>query len=512
MVCGKGDEEAAVMTGATWRKYHKWLGYAFCFFMPLFCLSGIVLNHRAAVSDMNVGREWLPARYHYSAWNGGLLRGTTPYTVGDSDGSVLLYGSGGIWRTDSEASFFSDFSSGLPDGADCRQIRNIVQTADRELFAVSLFGLYRYEGKDAGWQTIFAPGDDGELLSDVFCRKDTLLLTGRSYLYLSVAPYTSFRKIQIKKPKDFQEDVSMFRAVWMLHSGELFGSVGKIAVDVIAGVLILLCLTGLMFRFAAVGVRRQRQRGNNAGKAIGLSRLSFLWHDRLGRTSVIFTLLIAVTGWCLRPPAMIPLALTKIPAVPGTELDSENPWNDKLRILRYDESCGDWLLYTSEGFYSLENPDGIPAKIERTPPVSVMGLNVFEKSAAGQWLCGSFSGMFVWDRQRNAVMDYYTHESVEDDVKGPPFGKRAISGFSDDFDAGPLVAEYYEGTDAVPQPEELNTLPMSLWNFALEVHSGRIFIGIAATYVFIFITGIGVVLCLWSGWKIRKRKKAGQRR
>ena len=47
----------------------------------------------------------------------------------------------------------------------------------------------------------------------------------------------------------------------------------------------------------------------------------------------------------------------------------------------------------------------------------------------------------------------------------------------------------------------------SLWNVALEVHSGRIFIGTIATYIFIFVMGILAFWCLWSGYKIRLKKK-----
>lgn len=53
----------------------------------------------------------------------------------------------------------------------------------------------------------------------------------------------------------------------------------------------------------------------------------------------------------------------------------------------------------------------------------------------------------------------------------------------------------------------MNQLPMSLWNVALEVHSGRIFIGTIATYIFIFVMGILAFWCLWSGYKIRLKKK-----
>lgn len=490
------------MKRSTWRKHHKWLGIVFCFFMLMFCLSGIVLNHRTVVSDINVGREWLPERYRYTAWNGGLLRGTTVYTDKDCATCVVVYGTGGIWQTDSAASFFKDFNKGLPDGADYRQIRNVVQTEEKDLFAVSIFGLYRYAGKDEGWRRVYLPNDENELLTDVACRNDTLLVVGRSYLYLSTAPYTSFKRIQLKEPNNYRKEVSLFRTVWMLHSGELFGITGRIAVDAIAVVLIVLCVTGMIYWLLPKYICRKRSKGENTQAALRITRISYLWHNGIGRVTIALTMLIAITGWCLRPPGMIPLALTKTSAIPGTVLDSPNPWNDKLRMIRYDETCKDWLLATSDGFYSLKNLGDIPVRINHTPPVSVMGLNVFQRDKSGKWLCGSFSGMFVWDREQRCVVDYFSHEPAID-TAAPPFGKQAISGYSQDLTDKEFTVEYYEGTNVISQPAALERLPMSLWNVALEVHSGRIYLGIAATYIFVFLAGIGAIWCLWSGWKMR---------
>lgn len=496
------------MKRTAWKKQHKWLGIVFCFFMLMFCLSGIVLNHRAAVSGVNVSRKWLPARYRYSEWNGGLMRGTTPYVETDSSISILVYGTGGIWQTDSTASFFADFNKGMPVGADYRQIRNVVQTVDRELFAVAIFSLYRYGGKDSGWQWVSLPKEDDEMLTDAVCRNDTLIVAGRSHLYLSLAPYTSFEKIRLREPDGYRGEVSLFRTVWMLHSGELFGTAGRLFVDAIALVLVVLCVTGLIYWLSNGYMRRKRSKGEKTPTALRITRISYLWHDKIGRATIVLTLFISVTGWCLRPPVMIVMALNRIPVIPGTVLDSPNPWHDKLRMIRYDDSCGDWLLSTSDGFYSLENLRDIPVRINHAPPVSVMGLNVFENGNSGEWLCGSFSGMFIWDRAGQTVADYFTREPAAGS-SGPPFGKQPISGYSRDFAGREFTVDYYRGTDAIIQPAEFEMLPMSLWNLALEVHSGRIYMGVAATYIFVFFAGIGAVWCLWSGWKLRRKGDKG---
>ena len=101
------------------------------FFMLMFCLSGILLNHRSLIKDVDVSRKYLPSRYEFKNWNGGLLRGTLAL-----DDAILLYGNGGIWQTDSTASTFKDFNKGIPAGADCRQIRNVIS-----LVGISIFTL-----------------------------------------------------------------------------------------------------------------------------------------------------------------------------------------------------------------------------------------------------------------------------------------------------------------------------------------------------------------------------------
>lgn len=136
----------------------------------------------------------------------------------------------------------------------------------------------------------------------------------------------------------------------------------------------------------------------------------------------MLTLLIALTGWCLRPPVMIALVLNKMPSIPGTTLHSKNPWNDKLRVVRYDEKFGDWLLSTSDGFFSVNFQTGKLESISNTPPVSVMGLNVLQQNKDGKWYCGSFSGLFVWDRVKGTTVDYSTGKAALKNA-GAPFGK-----------------------------------------------------------------------------------------
>lgn len=475
----------------SWRKHHKWLGIGFCFFMLMFCASGIILNHRTVFADVNIGRKWLPSRYEFRDWNGGLLRGTLK--VGDR---VVLYGNGGLFASDSTGRAFEDFNEGLPTGADFRQMRGAVSTPDG-MFAVSGMGLYRRNGQKP-WTGVALPTEDGERLTDVAMRGDTLIVLSRDHAYTSRPPYANFRRTEIKAPTDYDGKVTAFRTVWLLHSGELLGTAGRIIVDGIAIVIAILCITGILFWLLPKAVRRGAKR-LKAG-----IKWSLTVHDKVGRYTIVLTLLLCITGWCLRPPVMLPLVKNRVPAAPGTTLDSDNPWKDKLRMVRYDSEVGDFLLSTSEGLFSLKDIDSTPVRVEGAPPVSVMGMNVFQKDDSGLWLCGSFSGLYVWDRESGIARDYFTHE-LAPERQGMPFGKRAISGFAADFKCGPFAVEYYDGTHAIGQPDELRQLPMSLWNVALEVHSGRLYMGTVATFVFVFIAGLLAVWCLWSGYKIRRK-------
>ena len=95
------------MKRKTWRKNHKWIGIIITFFLVMFCLSGIVLNHRQLFSDINVSRGILPDQYEFNQWNNGLLRGTLRYKDNKNKDKVFIYGAAGVIQTDTTASYFT---------------------------------------------------------------------------------------------------------------------------------------------------------------------------------------------------------------------------------------------------------------------------------------------------------------------------------------------------------------------------------------------------------------------
>ena len=98
------------MKRKTWVKNHKWIGIIITFFLVMFCLSGIVLNHRQLFSDINVSRGILPGQYEFNQWNNGLLRGTLRYKDNKNKDKVFIYGAAGVIQTDTTASHFTEYN------------------------------------------------------------------------------------------------------------------------------------------------------------------------------------------------------------------------------------------------------------------------------------------------------------------------------------------------------------------------------------------------------------------
>lgn len=476
--------------------------------MMLFAISGILLNHRSTIADINISRRCLPSAYTFERWNNGLLRGTLATTAGDSTVQVWIYGTGGVIESNPDHSRFTLRNEGLPAGADHRQIRSMVQTPDSTLWAAGQFGLYRRT--DGEWQASPLPLDDDERLSDMTLRGDTLVVLSRSRLYIATPPYRHFEPLQLRPTADDKGRVSLFRTLWLIHSGELFGTAGKLLMDAVAALFLLLCLTGFLFWGISAYLRRRRPRGKALHRAATLLKTSLKWHDRPGRRCFGLLLFVALTGWALRPPLLPLIAAVDVPPIPFTCLDTPNPWADKLRMIRHDNSRGEWLVSTSEGFYAFTSLDAVPTPVNDSPPVSVMGQNVFERTDDGQWLCGSFAGLYLWNRDTRSSTDYFTGQPAPTSA-GSPFGAHAVAGYSRHFHGGDLTVEYYEGCERLPMPDLAADLPISLWNVALEIHTGRIytFLGFGK-FLYITFAGLVVVWILVSGYRLRRAAKTAR--
>ena len=321
----------------------------------------------------------------------------------------------------------------------------------------------------------------------------------------------NIEEITLQSPLNKDNKISLFKTIWNLHSGELWGLPGRIVVDLIAIVLIILCLTGIILFIMPFSIRNSCK----VFTQVKILKWNFKWHNQIGYFTIVLTILLAFTGMCLRPPLMIPFALTKTSPLPGSSLDSDNYWYDKLRAIRWDEDNQNWLISTSEGFVRLKdfssNPVIIPA--EKSPVVSPMGVNVFHREAPGVWIIGSFNGIYRWKPNEGECYTFYDN-TLGDTNKRNSFGlaNNLVCGYSADT-YKPIMFDYAKGTEELrPMGRDMSNQPMSLWNFALELHVGRCyspFLG-PVSNLFVFLSGSIIMLVLVSGYVISRKIKNRQ--
>lgn len=510
-----------------WRKWHKWGGLFFsCFFLP-FLISGILLNHRYELRHLDVSRRWLPASYGLHNWNQGTVRGTLRLGAN----SVLLYGENGLFLSDDRCRQLRTWNEGLQAGAENQSFVDAVRLPDGKVFAVSTYTVYLRQLGAARWQenTPHLLGDDRFVSAAV--AGDTLVVLSRSAVYTATAPYRTFVRHELRAPAEGAPGRFTMRTIWRLHSGELFGEIGRFAVDALALALLVLCITGLILTFFPRITHRLQVKRRRAANRFTLQSLR--WHNRIGVSTLVFVFVLTLTGMFLRPPLLILIARGKHAPVPHTVEDSPNAWWDELRMVRRDTARGEWLFYTAHGFHTARSLTDAPQRVRREPPTGFMGPNVLRQVGRDEWIVGSFAGLYRWNRATGESYDLIRRcRYVPPTHAGMPDFTYSVSGYSDDLAGRPLVFDYNRGaeypepieadgvhdegrtaaTKQAPMPSQSAVVApdegrMSLWRLALEVHTGRIytFLPTILVQLFIFLSGLFLLSVVISGFVVYRR-------
>ncbi len=494
------------------KKLHKWPAIIIAFIAILFAFSGIVMNHRGVFSGVDVSRNLLPGNYSYNNWNLAAVRGAIAL---DSTTS-LMYGNIGVWKTGDDFQTFEDFNHGFPKGIDNRKIYSVVQFKNT-LFAGTQLGLYKNENTN-GWQKVEINTEDR--IADLGLKGDTLLVLTRNYL-LKSADGNDFEIVQLPQPVGYVRETGLFDTFWQLHSGELWGLPGKLIVDLLGIVTIFLSVTGLLHFFFPKIISRRKKKMQETQGLISVKKTNLHWHNVVGYIFVAFLIINTFSGMHLRPPLLIGIANKKVGIIPGTHLDNPNPWFDKLRRIHWNESLKQYVFSTSEGFYFAgESMTNTLQPVLSQPPVSVMGCNVLHPLNDKIYVVGSFSGMFLWNIENGAVADFFSREQyIAPTGMQSPIGANMAAGFIEmkneavwfDYNSG---AKTLISQNFVEMPEEIvKASPMSLWNAALEIHTGRIFENILGPFYILYVPLAGICLLLvfvsgfWLWWKMYRKKK-----
>jgi len=496
-----------------YKKLHRWPGLILSFILLYYGITGIFMNHRDVFSGIDVSRGLLPAQYKYENWNNAALKGNLIL----SKDSILVYGNIGIWLTDSSFKQYTSFNDGFPKGSDNRKIFDVHRASDGNLYAATLFGLFVHNNALKQWQK-FELNSGNERFTGIESIGDTLYAISRSHLFKGRTNgiRTRFVKIELKAPEGYKSNITLFETIWQIHSGEIMGLPGKLFVDLLGVLTAILSITGIIYFFFPFWIKRRFKRGASTTKIIKVNKWSLQWHNKLGAWTFVLLVILFFTGMFLRPPLLIAIARANVAPLKFSHLDQPNPWYDKLRDIFYDKDRGIMLLSTSEGMYFMDQVELWPARFQVQPPVSVMGINTFERYDNGAFLIGSFSGLFLWHPAHPEILNYAKGSVYTELSGGRPVGDYKVTGVLTDIHGRQYLADYDKGIIPLWHDEVFHATPanvltdsrMSLWSVCLEIHTGRIFEGLMGMFYILLVPLIGLasVVLVISGYLLWRKK------
>lgn len=480
------------------KKYHKWLGVIFAIIILSYVFSGIILNHRETLSFIDVSRKLLPKEYRYQNWNNAAVKSTLKITAD----SILIYGNIGIWLTDSSFSHFSKFSSGFPKGIDNRKIFQIIRATGNRLLAGTFSGLYTFSYKEKKWVYVCLPVKEKNI-ADIIQKQDTIFVLTRSFL-LKTTDLKSFVVAQLPPPENYDNKAGLFKTLWVIHSGEIYGTAGKIIVDFAGLIFAFLTITGFIVFVNRIVLKKNIKPEVVKVKLKKSNRWNIKWHNKFGWIALAILILNTTTGMFLRPPLLAFIGNSRVGKIPFTELATPNPWFDQLRRIFYDKEIDRFIIVTMDGLYYSD--DNFKTELKQylfQPPASVMGVTVFEKIDSYKYLVGSFEGLFVWNSQSGEVIDYVKKQPyVTPTSLGKPIGDYLVSGFTRDFKNQEYFFDYEKGATNINGAERFPDLPrkviddspISLWNVALEIHTGRIYQSLIGDFYVLIVPLMGMIV------------------
>lgn len=504
------------------RFFHKYIGLFLLLYFLAMGVSGLLLAHPQLIRTLHVPWSFLPDNYVPENWNRMYAR--TGVVIDDTSGRVLLLaGKAGVEYSRDGGHTFDPLSHGLPSSYYERDVTALhvehEASGSPVLYAATRGGLFRMEWHERVWQQVTLPNHGTDPVVDLIRTPQHLI---------AVTPYALFRSevgadnftpaaFDILTPEPRQ--VAWFRILHDIHNGAIFGFVGKRVVDILGISLIFFCITGALLWYVPW---HNRQFANKRIQPSGGFVFSWRYHLKIGIWVGAFMAISALSGALLRPPLLI--------AVAPYSVSQENPWlafsergsgfGGKMQRGIYSSANNSIIVATEGGFFEAPahlNAPFIPLHI----PVMVhgMGTTVLREVEDGGILIGSFSGLFLWHPQQDAVWRLPrpglqgTNPFMSNDLVSGIVMLGAYPYWRIDYHDGLLPLLPDRPAHAATMPARvIEQSPMSLWHYLFEFHNGRIFEKwLGNGYMLIVPLGglLLMILCLTGifDWCYRKVKR-----
>ncbi len=529
---------------------HKWVGLLLMLYCMWMASSGILLNHPGLISSISIPASLIPPQYRVHDWNRGTLKCAVFSTINPSIGFTA--GTLGVFVTeDGGASFrlldrdfptdqahrataalhLTELSSGMPAGAVSGDSGG--QYGSDRLFAATVGGLYVLEDPldpDAQWTHIPLPSPADEMgegcIAFVEASANQLIIFTNSNAYqidpvaeeISAERMTIHRMDEAVSHTSDGEQISLVQPFFELHSGSIFGLAGRLLFDLVGLIVIFLSITAFYLWYFPGAARRTKRRcacvgqssesdsvesKTQTGAASTKAQLTkkrfvfaffFKYHLKLGIWVSPILIIMAGTGFFLRPPTLILLTLVTVPSwvLPG-HTSSENKWHNRIFNVMYHAQDHTITLESSDGYWhgvaDLSEPLEL---IELHLPIHVMGANVLQNDPERGYIVGSFCGLFRVDQDTGSIADLVTGE-VDPAISVMRSSEHMASGYFVTPDGDAYVTLYHQGIRPIvdtashdsaevaglthfAMPVEIAAdYRMPLWDFMFELHNGRVF-------------------------------------
>jgi len=236
--------------------------------------------------------------YKYRNWNNAAIKSSLEIG-GDS---VLIYGNTGIWLTTDNYLTFTDFNQGFDNGIDNRKIFSMIKTLTGDLYAGTLFGLFYRDQINKKWLKIDLPVDNEQVTALLEVDKQLMVMT-RSLLLeaiekpgISHAPL-SFNSLTLLPPLRYDNKTGLFKTLWVIHSGEIYGVVGKLIIDLLGLLVVVLTITGTWHFLAPYLIRLRKRKKKEISKISTSKRIFVKWHKQVGVVIVVLIIINSPTWY-----------------------------------------------------------------------------------------------------------------------------------------------------------------------------------------------------------------------
>lgn len=514
------------------KSIHKWTSIIISIFIVWMGISGILLNHPELISKISVPKSMIPANYYFENWNRSSI---SDYKYFQTNKNLhIIGGYEGIFvSTDGGKHFNRLITKGLPNSQYYCKTKSVYLLEDsipKGILAGTFGGLYYYNFEKRYWKKLKLE-EENEKVVKILDYKDSIAVFSSSNLYLMDKQLqTNPKKVELLRDER-NNKLTFIELFFQLHTGEIWGISGKIIFDIAGLAVVFLSMSGLLI-WILPKTSKIKIKLNGKIKEIKwyFYKLLYDYHLKIGIYVSLILLIIGITGFFMRPPAIAIILDGEIDTDKIPFLKINNPWHDRIRNAMYDKVNDVIILDAKDGFWISNSGENKVFKKKLPPvPIFAMGATVMEMDSNCDYIIGSFSGLFKISTINNKVVDalsgkapmnislirpgsnlitsYFTMPNGEEFITTHFDGLRAINNVSD-------FRNYF-----IPPTELINNFRMPLWNYLFELHNGRIFQFLIGD-LYILIIPLGAILFVlsiitgifdWLHIKINEKKQLNRR-